>query len=169
ATGWTVGGVLLSGATGDQYNPVICTDGAAGAIIEWSDYRSDTDGDVYAMRVRSTGALANGWHQGGETICTATGTQEVFSLMADGSGGAISSWADFRGGDGTSDIYVQKVTSSGAKSWTTNGAAICTAANFQTDPSLCPDGAGGLFIAWHDRRSEVAPTSADLFLHHVSS
>ena len=37
-----------------------------------------------------------------------------------------------------------------------NGFPICTAAGDQTLPVVVPDGAGGVIIAWHDRRPTVA-------------
>jgi hypothetical protein len=166
--GWTANGVALSTAANDQFGPMICSDGAAGAIVEWTDTRGGGE-DVYAMRVRSTGALGSGWHANGEVISDASNNQELKSLIADGSGGAISSWIDFRVGDGTTDVYVQKITGASATSWTTDGAAVCTAPKNQTEPVLAPDGSGGAFLAWHDRRFETSPTQAELFLHHVLS
>jgi hypothetical protein len=169
ASGWTAGGKQLTAAAGDQSVPRICSDGAAGAIVTWADGRTGVDVDIYAMRVRSNGGLGTGWHSDGEVVCTATANQEPFDEVADGSGGAIVSWFDFRSNDATTDIYVQKVTASGTKSWTTNGVAVCTAANYQVSPSIGSDGAGGVFVAWQDRRFETANFETEIFVHHVLS
>jgi hypothetical protein len=167
ASAWPAGGKLLCGASDDQGAPCICSDGAGGAIVAWSDYRSGTSYDIYAMRVGATGALAQGWHNNGEVICNAAGNQERFDIIADGSGGAIGSWYDSRAGDGYTDIYVQRLTASGSPAWTTNGVAMCTAPSYQVSPSLGSDGSGGAYLAWQDRRHETTLYENELYLHHV--
>lgn len=44
---------------------------------------------------------------------------------------------------------------SAAANWPTDGTSglpVCTDTNFQDSPNICPDGAGGVFIAWLDAR-----------------
>ena len=147
ATGWPAGGLQLVADPGNQTAPRIATDGAAGAIVAWADDRNGVDSDIYAMRARGTGTLGQGWHHDGEVICNAAGDQQPFSFIADGAGGAVAAWQDPRSADGTSDIYAQKIVSSGAKSWTTNGVAVCTAPNYQSAPALASDAAGASI--WH--------------------
>jgi hypothetical protein len=43
----------------------------------------------------------------------------------------------------------------GAVQWTSNGVAICTAANHQFYPEIVSDGAGGAIVAWIDQRSTI--------------
>jgi len=43
-------------ATGDQYSPVVVTDGAGGAIVVWLDRRNATPPHVYAQRITTFGA-----------------------------------------------------------------------------------------------------------------
>ena len=167
APGWPAGGKQLTGAADSQYGPRACPDGAGGAIVAWSDFRSGTDYDVLAMRVRDTGALGQAWKPNGEVLSDATGDQELSDLAADGSGGAITVWNDQRAGPSTYDVYVQKVTASGAVSWTADGIPVCAAANSQTFPTIASDGAGGAFVTWQDRRHEVVPFFVELYLHHV--
>jgi hypothetical protein len=58
AAQWTVGGVALCTATGDQNYPALVSDGAAGAIVSWYDGRNGTgNGDIYAQRVLGSGQL----------------------------------------------------------------------------------------------------------------
>ena len=60
---WTANGVALCTAAHDQTGPKITPDGAGGAIVVWSDYRSNTNNDIYAQRIDATGAVqwtANG-------------------------------------------------------------------------------------------------------------
>jgi hypothetical protein len=44
-------------AASTQKSPTIVTDGAGGAIVTWSDYRSGSYSDIYAQRVRANGQL----------------------------------------------------------------------------------------------------------------
>ncbi len=67
-------------------------------------------------------------------ICTATGNQQVPTIVSDGSGGAIITWQDLRNGT-NNDIYAQHVNASGVVQWTANGDTVCTAANDQSVPT----------------------------------
>ena len=84
-------------------------------------------------------------------ICQATNDQKSPQLVSDGSGGAIITWQDKRGGINY-DIYVQRINASGIVQWTVDGVAICTAADDQSEPSLVSDGSGGVIVTWNDRR-----------------
>ena len=48
----------------------------------------------------------------GVALCTAANSQYNSTIVTDGSGEAIITWADFRSGSNT-DIYAQKVNSNG--------------------------------------------------------
>jgi hypothetical protein len=117
--------------------------------VAWDDQRSGPR-DIYVQRVDGAGSR---WTANGVAICSATGEQYEPSLVADGSGGAIVTWSDFRGA--AFDIYAQRVDSTGAPKWTANGVAICTATNFQSNPAIVSDGAGGAIIFWEDARSGI--------------
>jgi hypothetical protein len=162
ASGWAAGGVVICAAAGNQSKPAICTDGSSGAIIEWVDTRN-AHADIYAMRVRSNGNLGSGWTADGVNVFTSTTNQATLSIIADGSGGAISAWSD------GADIFAQRITSSGSAAWTANGVHVCTAADNQQLPSLAPDGSSGAFIVWHDRGLENPNPHPDVFVHHVQS
>ena len=110
AVQWTANGVALCTAAGDQYNPVITSDGAGGAIVAWMDERSGTS-DIYARRILAGGTAQ--WTANGVTLCTATGKQEYPSIVPDAAGGAIVAWHDRRSGTNY-DIYAQRVDRDGA-------------------------------------------------------
>ena len=74
-------------ASSDQLQPQLTTDGAGGAIITWEDYRNDIDGDIYAQRVDSSGAVV--WAVNGEAVCIASKGQQDPWITTDGVGGAI--------------------------------------------------------------------------------
>ena len=81
------------------------------------------------------------------------------TIISDGSGGAIITWHDDRGGD-TADIYAQRIDASGVVQWTADGVAISTAVGEQLNPTIISDGSGGAIITWLD---EVSGENGDFF------
>jgi len=155
---WTVDGVAVCTATGEQYEPKLVPDGSGGAIIAWTDWRG-TAYDIYAQRVDSTGTTK--WTANGVAICSAADFQADPELVADGSGGAIITWSDPR--NGIDRIYAQKVNANGAPQWTANGLLLTTSVSGQARPVIVSDGAGGAIVGWEDyRNGEV-----DIFAQHV--
>lgn len=138
---------------------------AANDIFAWSDTEiraavpeGATTGAVKVIlggAESSPGALVVLWakeNPENAAIATAGGDQIYPRLIADGAGGAIVAWADFRNGT-TSDLYAQRVNGAGAPQWAADGAAISMAANNQSFPQLASDGAGGAIVVWEDNRS----------------
>src|SRR5215510_12321532 len=60
-----------------------------------------------------------------------------------GGGGQFIAWEDAR--DGDLDVYLTRVTNSGAPAtgWPIDGVALCDAPGLQFHPNVYPDGAGG--------------------------
>jgi hypothetical protein len=150
-------------ATGNQRTPQVISDGVGGAIIAWHDARSG--GSIYAQRVNATGAAQ--WAANGVAICTGSVPaplyDEILRVVSDGSGGAIIAWEDYRSLN--SDIYAQRVDSSGAVQWAANGVAICSASGTQDDPELVSDGSGGAVSVWRDYRNG----NYDIYAQRVNS
>jgi len=157
---WSVDGVVICTATGGQYTPKIVRDGSGGAIITWADNRSGTN-DIYAQRINLSGAVQ--WAVDGVAICTATGVQFSQAIASDGSGGAIITWQDAR--TGSSDIYARKINSDGVVQWTADGVAICTASSPQFNPTIVSDGSGGAIITWEDTRG----FGSDIYAQRINS
>ncbi len=149
---WLENGMDICVNVRDQIYPRAISDGAGGAIITWWDYRNGSDYDVYAQRVNSQGERIWSPMQG-IPICNLPGDQVPYSIIPDGSGGAIIVWPDRRGAD--YDIFAQRVNDTGQALWGINGKPICTEAGDQGSPSAVSDGAGGAIIAWYDRRSST--------------
>lgn len=145
---WTANGVAISIAGNSQLNPRIVSDGIGGAVIAWPDFRNGNY-DIYAQKINANGVVQ--WTADGVPISTASAQQNAPDVVSDGSGGAIITWMDYRGG--FYDIYGQRINASGVIQWTTNGTAICTASDDQENPTATSDGSGGAFIAWRDNRS----------------
>jgi hypothetical protein len=157
---WAADGVAISTVSGDQYGPTLISDGSGGAIMAWTDNRSGNS-DIYAQRVNSSGVVQ--WTVDGVAISTAASIQASPKIISDGSGGAIITWYDDRGGN--YDIYAQRVNSTGVPQWAADGAAISTAANSQYKPTLISDGLGGAIITWTDDRSG----NYDIYAQRVNS
>lgn len=143
---WTVDGIAICSAANTQSEPQIISDDAGGTIITWYDYRSGSNGDVYAQRIDASGTAQ--WTPDGVAACTATGTQTEQQITADGAGGAIISWIDLR--NGKYDIYAQRIDANGTAVWTADGVAICTTTGMKSAPQITSDGAGGAIITWQD-------------------
>src|SRR5438128_7384928 len=75
--------VPICTATGDQQAPQSVSDGAGGAIIAWHDARSGNN-DIYAQRVRASGAVDPAWPANGRALCTAADTQAWPQIISDG-------------------------------------------------------------------------------------
>ena len=91
--------------------------------------------------VAASPALHAYWVSDGVAVCTAVGNQQYVFTVYHGAGGAIVAWSDYR--TGTADIYVQRLSASGAPLWTANGVAICAAAANQIVNAVISDGVGG--------------------------
>ena len=147
--------------------PQLTSDGAGGAIIAWSDTRSDKDpdiyglinADIYAQRVDANGRML--WKNDGVPVCTAVGSQPYTQLVSDGAGGAIIAWYDERSGRKFRwDIYAQRVDASGRMLWENDGVLICRAAESISFP-LISDGAGGAIIAWEEQSIYIQRVDAN--------
>jgi hypothetical protein len=161
---WTPNGVPLCVAPWPQYVSGISPDADGGAIVVWDDYRSGS-GDIYAQRVSGEGQAL--WTDGGIGLCVQEAPQVESIITADGFGGAIVGWVDWRSsllGPG-SDVYVQRVSGAGVSLWATDGGAVATASFSQIALALAPDGLGGAIIAWEDGRSG---TSMDIYAQRIS-
>jgi hypothetical protein len=161
AVQWAANGVALCNAANNQYIPKIISDGAGGAIATWHDFRISGVADIYVQRVN--GAGVSQWTTNGVLLSGPASSEYSPVIIADGSGGAIVTWQDFRTGSG--DIFAQRVNSTGTPQWTTDGVAI-SAAGWDVNGDAVTDGAGGAIVTWH--RIEDDGFEYDLFAQRVN-
>lgn len=148
----TPNGTALCVDTQPQAQPRIASDGAGGAIVDWSDFRNTVDYDIYAQRINASGGTL--WTPNGVPVSTDVNSQQGSAIAPDGAGGAIITWTDFRGGD--ADVYAQRISSTGTLLWGAGAVAVVAIpGDEQGNPKIAADGAGGAFIAWSDTRSAV--------------
>lgn len=143
---WTANGLRACGALNDQDQATVTTDGAGGAIVAWRDMRDGPTGDLYIQRVSSAGTLT--WTAGGVKVCGAVNEQANPVLVADGFGGALVIWEDYRAGVA---IYAQRIRFDGQPVWTANGVRLSTNPSPQFEPVACSDGAGGALVVWEQQ------------------
>jgi hypothetical protein len=111
SSGWPIGGVPVCTKPNFQIYPQMTSDGAGGCIVSWNDIRdSSSVFDIYAQRVRSNGAIADGWPADGVLLCNAPGDQKDPHLVPDGNGGALLAWSDYRL---YADVYAGRVNGAG--------------------------------------------------------
>ena len=140
---WTDEGVLL--ATGLYASvPFPVSDGKGGAIIAWDVGYGNHN--IYAQRVRADGVTL--WGANGTPVCTEGSHQRAPRAVADGSGGVIIVWRDERPAY-LSDIYAQRVDSTGACLWATDGIAVASEYNNEDQHDAVSDMAGGAIVCWH--------------------
>jgi hypothetical protein len=147
---WSTYGMLINDTPGNttQQNPKIISDEQGGFIIAWEDGRAGYY-DIYAQKIDDSGKLL--WKKDGVAACSSPGNQNFVQMTGDGRGGAIIVWQDYRSGN--SDIFAQKIESSGRPLWGEGGIPVCKASAGQFAPEIISDGAGGAIVAWHDYRN----------------
>jgi hypothetical protein len=131
-----------------QSTPRVASDGAGGAIVAYFSYPGGSNTDIYAQRIDAGGQIL--WTPGGVPVCTADQNQGYLEMCADGEGGALITWTDYR--TGAAGVYAQRIDSSGTVLWTADGAKATQLSDYQWAPQIASDGAGGAIVTWHWRR-----------------
>ena len=154
--------------SGNQAQLKITSDSQGGAFIVWEDERTGSgEEDIYIQKLNGSGSVQ--WAVNGLPICTANSWQKKPQIISDNAGGVIMVWEDNRipaiGFNSQTDIYAQRINSTGHIQWEENGTAICTADNFQQNPLLVSDEMGGAIIAWNDYRTG----EYDIYIQRINS
>jgi hypothetical protein len=164
-TQWAFDGVPISNAAGAQQSPMIICDGVGGAIIGWPNPNAGIY-KLYAQRINASGTVQ--WGATGTVICGAANEDLSLypAMIPDGYGGALFAWEDDRNTT-DNDIYAQRIDSTGAVRWTTDGVAICALVRNQRSAALATDGKGGAVITWRDERRSIA--KSDIYVQLIDS
>lgn len=123
-------------------------------------------GGVIGSGLPAPGAALANWPAGPYTnvpVSIGPGNQSPAGAIADGAGGMIIVWHDDRTGSG--DVYAQRIAGDGTTLWTAGGVPLCTYPNWQYDPVMVSDGAGGVVVVWSDYRNG----GIDLYAQAVSA
>jgi hypothetical protein len=147
---WQAGGVPVCAATNQQNTPRAASDGSHGVIATWQDRRTNVY-DIYAQRIDASGAAR--WTTNGVALY-ASPTKDEYNpvIAADGFGGAIVAWEDYRNqvaGDATCDIYASRIDSLGGFLWGASGVPVVVSP-YMNDKfaGIVPDGSGGALFKY---------------------
>ncbi len=164
---WGSDGIAVCTAANDQYQADLVTDASGNIIITWLDLRNDPLNarawQTYAQRITTAGAVS--WAANGVQVSSSLSFP--IGIVSDNAGGAIIAYIDARNSGvnasnnyTNTDVYAQRINSSGTAQWAANGVAVCTQAKNQTQESMRPgtsvvsDDLGGIIICWSDYRND---------------
>jgi len=163
ATLWQANGAPLSLAANDQFYLRAAADGSGGAWFVWVDNRNPFH-DVYGQHLDRDGVPL--WPQDGSRLNSQPLGSTQPNVVADGTGGAIAAWYDYRNhpmsGDAyyssAWDIYAIHLDSSGQQLWSPAEALVAggTTVTPWGSTKMLSDGQGGAVIAWLDHRNRDA-------------
>lgn len=165
---WAENGIQVNASAFNKghFRPFMTADGSGGAIVVWERnslffYNSD----IFAQRLNNKGSRI--WPLNDVTIADTAGTKAFHKIISDHAGGALMVWTYLPGTPGSTDIYAQRIDSTGIVQWRKNGERICLAAESQSNPDLAWDGHGGAIIAWDDSRAGIG--TVKVFAQRVDS
>jgi hypothetical protein len=156
---WTAGGLALCTRPHDQYQPMIATDGAGGAIFTWEDRGesapSSFEPQIEAQRVDASGTPL--WAENGVLVSDHRSAEP--RLVTDGANGALVVFEVRNAvtGDSRTGLFVQRLEAgTGERLWSDDdGYAAYDARRGRScsnDPLAVSDGAGGVIVSWRDCR-----------------
>ena len=152
--------VVSQFATLGFYYQETASDGSGGVVVAWVDTRG-SDAEIRAQHVCGDGSKR--WGLSGAPVAGGAGNQIFPAVIADPGGGAMFSWADNR--TGNYDIRAQRIDVNGSAEWGADGVVPGGAVGDQLSPLITSDGAGGMIVAWQDRRGG---TGQDVFARRVT-
>jgi hypothetical protein len=165
---WSPNGVPVCTAAGDQQSIAIASDGAGGAFVAWTDFRTGT-GKIYLQHLASTGSVVSPWPADGMRVSNTlpVTSEDLPRIVSDDSGGVMVAWAALNATTGW-DILALRLTGSGAiaPGWDAYGFPVCTLDNQELPSGMAPDGSGGAYIVW---RQAISTTNYARAQHLLAS
>lgn len=148
---WIPDGVPVCNLPGDARYPAVVGDGNRGCYVVWVDSRILGAPALYSQHIDmlgNPGATKNGVLISSSHI---EDTSLPQSVVSDGQGGIFVAWSDYST-PGTNRVRAQWITNN-LVNWPAGGVVVCTNSALQISPTLVPDQAGGVVVAWQDYRS----------------
>jgi hypothetical protein len=140
---WDPAGVPVCADSGDRVGGILADDGADGVIISLAD---NVRGTYLAQHLSGAGARL--WDPDGVPMQRGQG-------ISDGAGGVLIAWSS--GDPGNDNVWLQHVDSQAKELLPPGGIPVCNAVFDQRlesrGRSIVSDGAGGMFLTWHDLRN----------------
>jgi len=152
AAGWGVDGLPMS--PGRYYSQTLA-DNAGGFYIANASPGGFAAANIYLQRYTSTGASVPGWPVDGLLVCGAPEDRSGPWVVADGFGGVLLTWYDYRPPYNFSGaVFASRVLPSGvlAPGWAVDGTLVTNpsppGAQYQYSNSIAPDGMGGAYVEY---------------------
>lgn len=142
---WPSNGISVSSGLIDGSSHGVASDGMNGFIVAWGGQPSL--GSLVAKRFDASGTEL--WNV---TVRSAFARDVV--TAPDGFGGAYIVWREYNSSTDY-NIMANRVSKTGALSWSSPGLVVCNASGIQHLPAITTDNANGLIIAWEDQRSDA--------------
>ena len=137
-------------------NPAVKTSSQGVSIAAWEDARGGPYYGWRSLRVQKFGDGIN-WALGGVRVSLPNDVQSNIvtypDSVSDGSGGVIAFWIDSRFGN--SNVFAQRVGSSGSALWQDGGICVCYASGNKENLMAVSDNAGGAVCVWVDTRNST--------------
>jgi|SRR6267143_1913271 len=148
----------LSGSPAGQGPPAIGPDGAGGAIVAWTDYRTGVS-EVYAQRLDGSGNPL--WEANGVVVslpCAPAGCsfQEKVDVKVApvAAGGAVIAW-------GETTVRAQRLDGSGRRLWRSESSPIASVPSSVTNVKVAAGPAGESILIWLDSRIGIGAQKID--------
>ncbi|MEM6270279.1 MAG: hypothetical protein AAF998_12630 [Bacteroidota bacterium] len=165
---WNREGKVVCEYSNQQTEPAILADNQGGLWSSWTDSRNVRSAQVYLQHINGNGLpLLDA--RGVELIAQHTDFNARLAnptLIAARPGHFFVAWEDHRNGKDDPDIYIQKLSDTGASQWRRGGIPVCMAPGEQNRPILIDDGVGGVIVSWLDRRNG---RDDNIFAQRISS
>lgn len=158
---WQADGVPLCTDSADQSTPSIISDMRGGAIVAWSDWRSNIERDLYAQRINAAGVVM--WKADGVIVTNKQEREHSERMVSDGKGGAIIVWEQQ---NGQWDIWAQHLDSAGYRMWGNGGIPVFNVNANRINAKIQEDKKGGAYIVCQDERNLLG---FDIYIQHVDS
>lgn len=126
-----------------QTNPACAPDGNGGAYLIWQEKRYTGRWVLIGQHLSPVGGSL--WRADGQRISLRPSDQRRPAAAADGEGGVVVAWKDFR--ESASQLQTQRVDSRGGLLWGEQGAII-TAPVSDTAPLIISPGGGSALESW---------------------
>lgn len=154
---WTANGELISTGSGTQKFDHILMPDTTSVMYLINDARYSPDIAYFVQKTNLSGTVqfvTNG-------VEIIRGSLQANHSVADGRGGVLFVWMDFRGNLITNlDLYAQHIDTSGNLSWAPGGSLISAAVQSQSNPFITRTDNGEFIVTWQDTRSG---TKGDLY------
>lgn len=161
---WGLNGMVICNDSADQSTPNLCTDGAGGFILAWSDLRSGAERDVYAQRISSEGQVL--WTNNGIPVANKPNREHNEKITSDDNGGAFVVWEQWEEASQTWNIAIQHINAVGERLWNGDGVMVSDYVANRLNPKLQKDKQGGVYVVWQEMHNGL---DYDIYVQRFNS